>query len=431
MPTDLFTAVDARAMLVAATANIACALVGVLLVVRRQSLMGDAISHAVLPGLVVAFLVSGSFSTVPMLAGAVAAGVVTTFLTEALRRRGGVAADAALGVVFTSLFALGVVLVKRYLKGVHFDVACVYEGSLLHAALEMTSIGPFEAPRALLSAGFVLVVVLCVYAAFWKELRLCAFDSALADTMGFSPTLMHYAVMGLVAMTAAVAFEAVGAILVVAMMITPAAAAHLLTDRLAPMTIVAGALAGCWSVLGYMVAVWLDVSPAGSMATLAGLGYAVAALFSPKYGVLAKLAANARLSLRIRRDDLLALLYRRDERSPGATLAIEDALRSVGGDWWARLSLAVLQHRSQVVTADNTIRLTDSGRDAAARLIRSHRLWESYLVKEVGIADDHVHEAAHVVEHYVDRDLGSQLEDALGGLEKDPHGREIPIESKD
>ena len=428
MSLDWLNSVDARAIAVAVTANVACALVGVMLVVRRQSLMSDAISHAVLPGLAVAFLLSGSFSAGPMLAGAIAAGLATTFLTETLRQRGGVASDAALGVVFTSLFALGVVLVKRHIQGVHFDVACVYEGSLLHAALDMTTIDGMEVPRALVSAALTLVIVLVVYTLLWKELKLCAFDAALADSMGFSSSFVHYLMMALTAMTAAIAFEAVGVILVVAMMITPAATAHLLTDRLAPMAVLSAALAAAWGVIGYAIASALDVSPSGSMATVAGLGYAAAAILSPSHGALARLIAAARMSLRIRCDDLLALLYRREEREPNSTFATEDALRSVGDSAWTRFGLRQLVTRGFIESLGDQLRLTDTGRAAAAKLVRSHRLWEAYLVNEVGLADDHVHEAAHVVEHYLDEQLDSEIEHTLGDSKKDPHGREIPSE---
>lgn len=424
------SSIDARAVAVAATASVACAIVGVQLVVRRQSLMGDAISHAVLPGLAVAFLVSGSLGAGPMLAGAVAAGLATTFLTETLRRRGGVAADSALGVVYTSLFALGVLLVKRHITGVHFDVQCVYEGSLLSAALDTTTILGADVPRALVSAAIALALAAVVTVVLWKELKLCAFDPALATTLGVSSAFVHYLVMGLVAMTAAVAFEAVGAILVIAMMITPAATAQLLTHRLAPMTWLAAGLALLWAVVGYALASRFDVSPAGSMATLAGLGYAGAAIASPQ-GVVARLLANARLATRVRRDDLLSLLYKHEEQATaGSPVSSEVALRSVGGGRWARRGLAGLVAAGLVDEDGLDLRLSEAGRAAAGRLVRSHRLWEAYLVNEVGLAEDHVHEPAHVVEHYLDERLGAQIEETLGDTTRDPHGREIP-EAKD
>lgn len=429
---EWFGSVSGRAVAVSMVVGMACALVGTMLVVRRQSLMGDAISHAVLPGLVIAFLLSGSLGTGVMLLGALGAGLATTFLTEILHRRGGVSADAALGVVYTSLFALGVILVKRFMQGIHFDVACVYQGSLLHAVLDTVTFdtmwGTMDIPRALISATGVFLVVLICNALFWKELRLCAFDPALATTMGFSSTAMHYLVMGLVALTAAVSFEAVGAILVVAMMIAPAATAQLLADRLAPMTIIAVLLAAVYGFFGYVLAERWDVSPSGLMACLAGLGYAIAAVGSPRHGAFARVWAAMRLARQIRRDDLLALLYRYEERAQAGAgrIASEEVLRSIGGGFWARRALSSLANQRLIESDEAGLKLTPTGHKAAAKLVRSHRLWEKYLVEQVGIKEDHVHEPADLVEHYLDGQLEADLEESLDDTTQDPHGREIP-----
>src|SRR3989304_2186893 len=141
------SAVAGRIILIGALTNVACSLIGCYLVLRRMSLMGDAIAHAVLPGLVLAFVFSGSMHIVPMFIGAAAVGLLTTFLTQTLHQYGRVPTDASMGAVFTSLFALGVVLLKRYISGVHFDVACVYEGSLTSVALDTIPVGGWEVPR--------------------------------------------------------------------------------------------------------------------------------------------------------------------------------------------------------------------------------------------------------------------------------------------
>jgi manganese/zinc/iron transport system permease protein len=199
-----------RIILVAACTNIACALVGCYLVLRRMSLMGDAIAHAVLPGLVIAFVFSGSMNIVPLFIGAAAVGLLTTFLTQTLHQYGRVPADASMGVVFTSLFALGVVLLKRYATGVHFDVACVYEGSLSSAALDTLQITGWEVPRQLQTVLPVALVNLAVVLLLWKELKISSFDPALATSMGISATVMHYLLMAIVAVTTVASFEAVG-----------------------------------------------------------------------------------------------------------------------------------------------------------------------------------------------------------------------------
>src|SRR3990172_3485327 len=169
-----------RIILVGALTNVACALVGCYLVLRRMSLMGDAIAHAVLPGLVLAFVFSGSMHIVPMFVGAAAVGLLTTFLTQTLHQYGRVPTDASMGAVFTSLFALGVVLLKRYISGVHFDVACVYEGSLAQAALDTVRVGGVELPRQLVTVAPIVVLNLVLVALLWKELKISSFDPALS-----------------------------------------------------------------------------------------------------------------------------------------------------------------------------------------------------------------------------------------------------------
>src|SRR3990172_7054437 len=272
-----------RVMIVGAMTNMACGLVGCYLVLRRMSLMGDAISHAVLPGLVLAFLFSGSMSIGPLFVGAVLVGVLTSFLTQTLHQYGRVPTDASMGVVFTSLFALGVVLLKRYVSGVHFDVACFYEGSLLQVALDTVEVAGFQVPRGLITIAPVLTVNILAIVVFWKELRLSAFDPELATAMGFSATAMHYLLMVLVAVTAVASFEAVGSILVVSILIVPGATAHLLCDRLGPMLIVAALVAVASSVFGYWCAHVWDVAPAVAMAVVAGGIYGVTVVLSSQY----------------------------------------------------------------------------------------------------------------------------------------------------
>ncbi|TWT89988.1 Manganese transport system membrane protein MntB [Pseudobythopirellula maris] len=423
---DLYITAPTRAVMVAAVTNVSCALVGVFLVLRRMSLMGDAISHAVLPGLVIAFLLSGSTGATPMLLGAAGAGLATTFLTQTLNRTGKVAADASLGVVYTTLFALGVVLVKRFLGQIHFDTACVYQGSLLKAALDTTPIAGIEIPQALIAATIVLALVVVVFLLLWKELTVSSFDPALSSTMGYSADLMHYLLMLLVAFTSVVSFQSIGAILVVAMLIAPAAAAHLLVDRLAPMALISAAIALMVSVAGYALASHWDVSPAGTMAALAGAAYFAAAIGSPRHGALAKLAANARLALRIRRDDLLAALYRGEETDGNAPMPRQEALHWADDGLYARWVLRRLKRWGQVSESSQGLKLTKAGRHAAAQLVRQHRLWEAYLVEHAGLQEDHVHDPAHVVEHYTGAELEAFLEQELSDAVRDPHGKEIP-----
>jgi manganese/zinc/iron transport system permease protein len=180
---------------IAALTNVACALLGCYLVLRRMSLLGDALSHAVLPGLVVAFVLAGSLNIVYMFAGALAVGLLTTLLTQAIHRQGGVPADAAIGVVFTSLFALGVILIKRYGQGVDLDPDCVLYGQIDLVEFYTVHIGGYEVPRALVSIVPVLVINISVILFLWKELKISSFDPELATTMGISANGLFYLLM--------------------------------------------------------------------------------------------------------------------------------------------------------------------------------------------------------------------------------------------
>lgn len=425
MIAELLDSVANRAMLVALTCNASCALVGCYLVLRRVSLMGDALSHAVLPGLVIAFVVSGSTGPGAMLVGALAAGVATTFLTQTVQRYGRLAPDASLGVVYTTLFAIGVLLVKRYVSEIHFDIACVYEGSLLQVALDTFEFAGAEVPRAMISSTLVLLIVLGSLALFWKELKLSSFDATLADTLGLAPGWMHYLLMLLVSLATVTSFEAIGSILVVAMLIAPAAAAQLLVHRLGPMMAIAVLLSSAATVVGYQAAVFWNVSPGGSIAVAAGLVYVLAAVCSPTEGILARTLNNFRLALRVRREDVLAYLYRQDEAEADALAPLAEVLDSADGGLLARVAVSQLRRESLVRVTPDGVRLSAEGRTAAAELVRAHRLWESYLVDRVGIQSDHVHDAAHVMEHVLDEGMREQIAQQLG-VETDPHGREIP-----
>ena len=271
------------------TVNAACALVGCFLILRKMSLMGDALSHAVLPGLVVAFLLTGSRSMVPMFVGAVLAGLLTTFMTQTLHQYLRVPSDASMGIVFTGMFAIGVVLVKQFTGGLHFDIGCIYEG-----ALEYVPFGERVAgmPRQLFTSLVVLLLNLAVLILMWKELKLSAFDPALATTMGFSATTMHYLLMVLVSVTTVASFEAVGSILVVAMLIVPASTAHLLSDRLGWMVVLSVLIGAAAAVLGFWWATYWDTSISGMMTVAAGCLYALAVLVSPKYGLISSVASQ-------------------------------------------------------------------------------------------------------------------------------------------
>ncbi len=273
----------------------ACGLVGSFLILRRMAMLGDAISHAVLPGIVLAFLFTQSRATLPMLAGAAAFGLLAAFLVQALDR-GGVHTDAGIGVVFTSLFAIGVVLVSAFAGNIDLDLDHLLYGEIAYTPFDTLAFGGVElGPRAVWIMGGIFLVNLVVIGLLYKEFKLSTFDPAMAAAVGIHVTGIHYLLMALVSVTTVGAFESVGAVLVVAMLIVPGATAYLLTDRLHVMlalTVVIGAVS---SALGYLLAARFDAAIAGAMTTVAGLLFAAAFLFSPAHGLVFRALARRRL----------------------------------------------------------------------------------------------------------------------------------------
>ncbi len=280
---------------IAAVTAAACALPGVFLVLRRMALMSDAISHSILLGIVLAFFTTGNIASPLLIAAAAATGVLTVTLVELLHRTRRVKEDAAIGLVFPALFSVGVILISRYAGNVHLDVDAVLLGELAFAPFNRYSWGDADlGPRTLWVMGAILLLNAAFIGAFFKELKLTTFDAALAGALGFAPGVLHYAFMTLVSITAVGAFDAVGSVLVVALMIAPPAAAYLITDRLPRMMALSVAIGVASALAGYWMSYLLDVSIAGSMATCTGLAFLLAFLFAPERGVVAVARRRAR-----------------------------------------------------------------------------------------------------------------------------------------
>jgi ABC-type Mn2+/Zn2+ transport system permease subunit len=417
-------------ILAAAVSNASCAILGCYLVLRRMSLLGDAISHAVLPGIVVAFLFFGK-APLPALAGAMVVGMLTTYATQALSSSGGVAEDSSMGIVYTSLFALGVFLLTNVARNVDLDPGCVLYGAIEFVPLDTLDICGIQLPRALLPMGAALAATLVFVALLWKELKIVCFDADLALALGLRSGLVHYLLMGMVAVVTVAAFEAVGSILVVAMLIVPGATAHLLTDRLDRMLLYAVGVGIVSAVLGYWGAVYLNTTVAGMMAVAAGGQFALAVLLAPRHGLVSKAASSFALSLRIVAEDLLAMLYRAEELSARSTeparLSWPQCAVALGGGPAAWLSVLAARRRGRVrVVSGLGVELTERGRESARSLVRSHRLWEAFLVEYFDLPLDHLHAPAERVEHYIGPQLQESLAAAVHATAVDPHGREIP-----
>ena len=290
----------------------ACGLIGNYLILRRMALVGDAISHSVLPGLAIAFLLSHSLNTVPMFIGALGAGIVTTVLIELIHKKTRVKQDSAIGITFSTLFAIGVILISfGQTEAVHLDAECVLYGEIAFVPLDLvqTELGAGAlsvvekipglnsemflsgntltiAPPSVIRMAIVTVVTLLLILVFYKELLVTSFDSGLSSSLGINSTVVHYALMAMLSVIIVSAFEAVGAILVIAMLILPGATASLLAHRLPRMFGITVTHAALSAVGGIHLATWLNCSPAGAMVVAGSVLFGLAWVFSPSQGLL-------------------------------------------------------------------------------------------------------------------------------------------------
>jgi manganese/zinc/iron transport system permease protein len=274
--------------LIASMVAVACALLGVFLVLRRMAMMSDAISHTVLLGIVIAFFITRSITSPLLLIGAALMGVLTVSLVELINRTRLVREDAAIGLVFPAIFSIAVIMISRFAGDVHLDTDAVLLGELAFAPFNRLHILGLDIPEALVTTSGILLINIIFIVLFYKELKLATFDAALAAALGFLPAVIHYALMALVSLTAVGAFDAVGSVLVVAFMIAPPAAAYLLTDRLSRMLIYSALIGVISAVSGYWLAHALDASIAGSMATMTGVLFLAAYLLAPERGLIAQ-----------------------------------------------------------------------------------------------------------------------------------------------
>ncbi len=430
-------ALDGWIIAVACLCAASASLLGNFLVLRRMSMLGDAISHAVLPGLAAAFFMSGSRSSLPMFIGAVVVGVLTAFFTQWIHRAGRVDEGASMGVVFTTLFAIGLLMIQQAAKNVDLDASCVLYGAIELTPLDRVSIGGVKIPRAAVVLSSVALLNLICVGLFYKELKLASFDPALATTLGFNATFMHYLLMVLVAITAVASFESVGNVLVVAMFVVPPAAAFLLTNRLHWMILISLMIAIASACLGHWSAMVVpryygfeSTTTASMMSVVAGGLLLLAVLFSPTQGVVVRALRRIILSFRIVSDDVIAVLYRQEEkRTNGQAIGIGE-LSQILLCRTSMLRFAVGRLRKAgEVEGGEQLRLTDKGRAKAQNLVRSHRLWEQYLQEHAGVPPTRVHNTAERLEHFTDVGLRGKLDEETNRPGLDPHGRPIPEES--
>lgn len=271
--------------LVAVIVAIACALPGVFLVIRGMTMLSDAITHSILLGIVLGFFITQDFNSPILMIGATTTGLFVVWMIEALQRTKLLSSDSAIGITFPLFFSLGIILITRYAGDVHLDTDSVLMGELAFVAFDRVSLFGLDlGPKSLWVMLVILLLNSLFILFFFKELQVTTFDPTFATVIGISPAIIHYALMGLVSLTAVGAYDAVGSILVVGFMVGPALSGYLLTNDLKKMLSIAVIFAICNSILGITGARYLDVSLAGMIAVVTGLTTFLVFLFSPKNG---------------------------------------------------------------------------------------------------------------------------------------------------
>lgn len=358
--------------IIAAVVAAACALPGVFLVLRKMAMMSDAISHAILPGIVIGFFLTNDLSSPWLILAAAATGVLTVMLVELLMATKLVKEDAAIGLVFPVLFSIGVILIAQYAGDVHLDTDAVLLGELAFAPFDRFVAFGFDlGPRSLLVMGGVGLINALFITLFYKELKVATFDAGLAAALGFAPVAIHYGLMTLVSVTAVAAFDAVGSILVVALIIGPPASAYLLTDRLGRMIVLSVALGVAAAVAGFWVAYVLDASIAGAMAMMVGVEFGVVYLVAPRHGMLSRLRRRVRQKWSFAEKMLaIHLLHHED----GPEEEVENRLGHLEEhlNWEAAFARRVVERAQDdglIRRRDDLLMLTERGRDVASEAI--------------------------------------------------------------
>lgn len=354
--------------IIASLVAVACAIPGVFLVLRKMAMISDAISHSILPGIVIGFFLTQDLNSPLLIFLAALTGVITVVLVEYIQRTGLVKEDTAIGLVFPVLFSLGVIMIAKNANDVHLDIDAVLLGELAFAPFDRLVIaGTDVGPKSLWVISIILLITLSLLYAFFKELKLSTFDKGLAATLGFSPVVIHYGLMTVSSITTVGAFDAVGAILVVAFMIAPPAAAYLLTTDLKKMLWLSVMFGIFSSISGYWLAHWLDASIAGSITTVLGLVFLSVYLFAQDKGIIAVLFREKQQRIEVSLLTFLLHLKNHEEKAERHVNHLNEHI-----NWQKVRSKSVLElalKNNMIEINKNIVSLTSKGNEFTTKAI--------------------------------------------------------------
>ena len=414
---NLIPALDLFPLLASVLVLVGCTLLGNFLVLRRQSLMGDALSHTVLPGVVGAYLVFGSRDPLGLFIGALVAGLLTVASIEALRRYGRVESNTAMGVVFSIAFAVGVILIRMgHTDHVDLDPNCVLYGQLellvwFDAPASFRDVGFTDVYHAMPSSIWSLLIMVLLSALFvvvcFKELRLVSFDPGLARTLGFSSSAINMVLMVLVSVATVASFEAVGSVLVISALLVPASTARLFTDRLKSQILVSILVASVCAVLGYFMSTWIpllwqgeSLKASGTVTVVSGIVFGCSLLFSPRHGYWMQRARTRKLADQVAIEDVVVLLHKSHQTAVNFP--------------WSTIDPRILALATKLGFLQSPLAgqyfLTNAGQNLALEVQGRRSRWLNYLVTEAGLAPDHAPGTAEHLEHLGDHLLKKSVD---------------------
>ncbi|NNE91867.1 MAG: iron chelate uptake ABC transporter family permease subunit [Verrucomicrobiales bacterium] len=402
--------------------GVCCGLLGTFIVVRQFALVGDTLAHAVLPGIALGYLWTMTKSPLPLFIGAVIAGIIGAVTVTLIRQTTKTKQDTALGIVLGGFYGIGILIIS-ILQATRPSNISGLKSFLFGSAAAMNE-------SDLWMIGFITALSVVILVCFFGQFKAVSFDGAYARSIGIPAQFFHYLLMLLLAWAVVAALQAVGVVLVSAMLIIPAATAYLLTDRLHWMLLLSMLFGVIVASIGAFLSFLGPNLPTGPFIVLtASVLFAVAFLFAPKYGVVPKWWRRRRQTRQIMRENTLKAIYHLLEADDFSQNSISrDQLvdrRDRDSAEVSREILSLVRHELIEIEGDK-ISFTPDGKARAEEIVRNHRLWELYLTDQANIAPDHVHDDAEKIEHILPEDVVRQLEKALDEPTVDPHGKEIP-----
>ena len=405
-----------KALIGGSVAAVVCSVVGCLVILRRMAFLGDALSHAMIAGvaggyLFMKLLFDTEAHAPAMLVGSLIATVITVTSIGFVSRVSRLKDDTVIGIMYTGVFAAGVVLVSIFRNYIHIDLMHFIMGDVLGVA-----------DHDLWAAGLAASLVLSTIILLFRQFQLTSFDPVMAAAIGMPVVAIDYALTTCVSLVVVSAVSMVGVILVVGLLITPAATAYLLSDRLDRMMVLSAAFGVSSVVVGLYLCMWLDSSGGGAIMLFCTMQFLVVLVIAPHYGLLARWLGLRRMVPQQLVEDILGAIV----RGEGAPVPLNKVAAFVHGEAY-RLGRAVrsMARDGLLHSRPEGLTLTPTGIREAGRVLRAHRLWETYL-QHVGMPPNELHQRAHALEHVHDKESVEYLDDLLGHPVHDPHGARIP-----